>query len=109
MRRALHGKTALVTGASSGLGAAFARSLAARGADLVITARRADNLHALAKEVEAREGVKVTVIALDLSEPGAAAKLFAQIEGGGEGEGRAVDILINNAGGGIHQYFTDIP
>lgn len=103
--RSLGGKTALVTGASSGLGAAFARELGARGADLVITARRAENLAALAKELEAREGVKVTVIALDLSEPGAAAKLFAETEG----SGRAVDILINNAGGGLHQYFADTP
>jgi short-subunit dehydrogenase len=101
----LKGKTALVTGASSGLGAAFARLLAARGADLVITARRAENLEALARELETAHRVNVTVIALDLSEPGAPAQLHAETEG----RGRAVDILINNAGGGIHQNFADTP
>lgn len=100
----LKGRTALVTGASSGLGVAFARLLAARGADLVITARRGDNLRALAKELEDAHGVKVTVVVLDLAEASAPAKLFAATEG----EGIAVDVLINNAGGAIHQRFADI-
>ncbi len=99
----LKGKRALVTGASSGLGAAFARLLAARGADLIITARRADNLAALAAELTKQHGVEVHVVALDLSEPGAPGKLFAETEGAG----RAIDVLVNNAGGGIHQYFVD--
>jgi uncharacterized protein len=99
----LKGRTALVTGASSGLGAAFARDLAARGADLVITARRADNLEALAKELREARGVKVDVVVLDLAEPGAPAKLWAATEGAG----RSIDVLINNAGGGIHQTFVD--
>lgn len=101
--KSLGGKTALVTGASSGLGVAFARQLAAMGADLVITARRADNLAAVAREIEEKHGVKVTVIALDLSEPDAPAKLFAETEG----KGRPIEILINNAGGGLHQNFAD--
>jgi uncharacterized protein len=101
----LKGKTALVTGASSGLGVAFARRLAAMGADLVITARRAENLEALAKDLRDRHGVGVTVLALDLAEPGSAAALFARAEA----DGRTVDVLINNAGGGIHGYFVDIP
>ena len=92
----LKGRTALVTGASSGLGVSFARQLAARGADLVITARREDNLRALAEELAARHGVKVSVIPLDLAAPGAAEKLWAATEGAG----RAVDVLVNNAGGG---------
>jgi short-subunit dehydrogenase len=99
----LKGRTALVTGASSGMGAAFARLLAARGADLVITARRADNLGALAGELATRHGVKVEVVPLDLAEPGAAGRLWAATEGAG----RAVDVLVNNAGGGVYQLFLD--
>jgi short-subunit dehydrogenase len=99
----LQGKTALVTGASSGIGVAFARLLAARGADLVITARREDNLRKLAAELSEAHGVKVHVVALDLSEPGAVEKLYAETEGAG----RAVDVLVNNAGGGTHKYFVD--
>jgi short-subunit dehydrogenase len=99
----LKGQRALVTGASSGLGAAFARLLAARGADLVITARRADNLAALATELREKHHVDVHVIALDLAEVGAAGKLFA----GTEGDGRPIDVLVNNAGGGIHGFFVD--
>jgi short-subunit dehydrogenase len=103
MDTSLKGQRALVTGASSGLGVAFARLLAARGADLVITARRKDNLDALAKELEARHGVAVTVVANDLSEPDGAAKLWEATEG----KGLAVDVLINNAGGGLHRNFAD--
>jgi short-subunit dehydrogenase len=101
----LKGRTALVTGASSGLGAAFARALAARGADLVVTARRKDNLDALATELAGRHGTRVEVIALDLAQPGAARALYDRTEGAG----RAIDVLINNAGGAIHQHFVDIP
>src|SRR4051812_6509229 len=101
----LKGRTALVTGASSGLGVAFARRLAAFGADLVITARRKENLDALATELTERHHVAVEVIALDLAQPGAAKVLFDRTEGAG----RAIDVLVNNAGGSIHQYFVDIP
>jgi uncharacterized protein len=101
----LKGQTALVTGASSGLGAAFARLLAERGADLVVTARRKENLDALAKELEEKHGVSVQVVALDLSEPGAPEKLWNETEGAG----RKVDVLVNNAGGGLHQNFVDTP
>lgn len=103
--RDLEGRRALVTGASSGLGAAFARLLAARGADLVLTARREANLVALASELEAAHKVRVAVRVLDLSEPGAAEALFSQTEG----QQLPIDILINNAGGGIHANFVDIP
>lgn len=95
----------MVTGASSGLGVAFARLLAARGANLVITARREANLVALAAELSAAHGVKVTPLVLDLSEPGSAERLFAATEGAGV----EVDVLINNAGGGIHRDFVDVP
>jgi short-subunit dehydrogenase len=99
----LKGRRALVTGASSGLGVAFARLLAARGADLVITARRADNLHALAKEIGERHGVDVLVVPLDLAQPGAAEALWTATEGAGH----PVDVLVNNAGWGNYQRFLD--
>jgi uncharacterized protein len=101
----LKGKTALVTGASSGLGVAFARLLASRGANLVITARREENLKALSTELTEKHGVQVAVLALDLSDPGAAERLHAETEG----KGKAIDVLVNNAGGGIHRNFVDIP
>ncbi len=105
MLRDLKGQTALVTGASSGIGASFARQLAAAGASLVITARRADRLDALAKELKAAHGTDVLTVPLDLGRPGAAAALFEATEGAG----KTVDILINNAGFGTQQRFDRIP
>ena len=99
----LKGKTALVTGASSGIGAAFARALAARGADLVIAARRQAELDALAETLRKAHVVKVDVIAIDLGTAGAAADLFARTEGAG----RTIDLVINNAGFGEHQWFIE--
>jgi uncharacterized protein len=102
--RNLEGKTALVTGASSGIGTEFARQLAQRGANIVIAARRRANLEALAAEITAAHKVEVTVIELDLSEPGSAKRLFDQTEG----TGKKIDVLVNNAGGGVHQNFLDL-
>lgn len=103
--RSLRGWRALVTGASSGIGASIAGELAARGADLVLTARREDRLQALARELAERHGVDVKVVAADLAEPGAAEALFARTEG----EGVAVDILVNNAGIGSWKAFVPTP
>ncbi|HEX2573472.1 MAG TPA: SDR family oxidoreductase [Polyangia bacterium] len=100
----LKGQTALITGASSGIGQAFARLLAARGADLIIAARRTDRLEALAAELETQHRVTVTPLPLDLSHPEAPAELHARTEGAG----RRIDILINNAGFGTHQPFVDL-
>ncbi|MEO6115902.1 MAG: SDR family NAD(P)-dependent oxidoreductase [Pseudolysinimonas sp.] len=85
----------LVTGASSGIGAAFARALAARGSDLVLVARREDRLRALASELEAAHGIRCTVVALDLSKPRPGAALLAKLGG------RLPDLIVNNAGFGI--------
>jgi short-subunit dehydrogenase len=104
-KKDLSGMTALVTGASSGIGEAMARQLAERGADVIVTARRADRLDALAARLRDAYGVRVDVVALDLGAPGGAEQLFARTEG----EGRGVDVLVNNAGFGVHDRFADIP
>lgn len=87
----------LVTGASAGIGAAFARELAARGHDLVLTARRADRLEELAAELQARHGTHATVLPLDLADPDAPRQLAETLAA----RGLAVDWLINNAGYGV--------
>jgi len=84
---------ALVTGASSGLGAELARELARHGHDLVLTARRVAPMEALATELRAL-GAAATVIAADLSKPGAAATLAHDIAS----RGFEIDVLVNNAG-----------
>jgi uncharacterized protein len=84
---------ALVTGASSGIGRELARELARDGHDLVLSARRAAPMQALAAEFE-RQGANATVVAADLSRPGAAAELAGAVEA----RGLHVEVLINNAG-----------
>jgi short-subunit dehydrogenase len=84
---------ALVTGASSGIGAALARELARHGHDLVLTARRTEPMRALAEELKAAGAVS-TVIAADLNRPGAAEQLAKELES----RALAIDVLVNNAG-----------
>ena len=99
----LRGQRALVTGASSGLGVAFARELATKGAHLVLTARRKDRLDALADELRLKHEIEVDVIALDLGKPESPKALFDATEGAG----KSIDVLINNAGFGIKQKFFE--
>ncbi|MFO7567363.1 MAG: SDR family oxidoreductase [Enhygromyxa sp.] len=95
-------KTALVTGASGGIGLELAKLFAADGHDLVLVARSEDKLRALAGELEGG-GVRVTVLPCDLSRPEAPARLFAEIEA------REIELgyLVNNAGfGSIGEFWT---
>lgn len=101
----LKDKTALVTGASSGLGADFARHLAAAGCHLVLTARREAHLQALRDELVGAHGVDVLLVPQDLSAPDAPEKLLAAVTAAG----KQVDVLINNAGYGAYGPFLEIP
>ena len=95
--------TALITGASVGIGRAFAQRAAADGVDLVLVARREDALQQLASELRDRFGIRVEVIPADLSLTGAAAALVAELEE----RGLQIDTLVNNAGLGAHGDVVD--
>ncbi|HWH92775.1 MAG TPA: SDR family oxidoreductase [Baekduia sp.] len=95
---------ALVTGASSGIGADLARELAGRGHNVVLVARRADRLEALAAELRDAHGVRAEAVAADLTDPGAIAVLPGRVEA----LGLTVDILVNNAGYGSAGQFVDL-
>lgn len=97
----LRGKTALVTGASSGLGVDFARELASRGCNLVLVARREDLLRQHADAIGGRYGVQVATVAQDLAAKDAPQQLYDQLKAAGT----AVDVLVNNAGYGLYGAF----
>ena len=99
----LEGRWALVTGASSGMGVDFARELAARGASLVLVARRAEKLEELASELEGASGTRVEVVPMDLGTRSAPQELYDLLEE----KGIAVDLLINNAGFGAYGPFVE--
>ena len=101
----LQGKTALVTGASSGLGVELARQLAAHGCHLILTARRLERLQELQAEIATRHGVKVDCVPIDLAMPDAPRQLYEQLKAAGQ----TVDVLINNAGHGLYGEFWRIP
>lgn len=95
-------RTALVTGASSGIGEAFARVFAEHGFDLAITARREDRLRALAASLSERHGSRVHVFPSDLTDPSAPRQLCERIAAAG----LAIDALVNNAGFGVAGAFV---
>ncbi len=97
--RARYGEWAVVTGASSGIGTAFARALAREGFSLVLSARREDRLRQLAGELEKTHPVATRVVAVDLAEPDGAGRLADAVED------LEVGVLVNNAGFGLSGRF----
>ncbi|MBV0925776.1 SDR family oxidoreductase [Halomicroarcula limicola] len=95
-------QTALITGASAGIGRALAREFAAHGHDLALVARREDRLESLAGELE-REGVTAETVVMDLDRTSAAEDLHEEVIG----RGLDVDILVNNVGVGTYGPFAD--
>jgi len=93
---------ALITGASSGIGAAFARRLAFQGYDLILVARRRQRLARLADELHKQFGVNVEVLVVDLTDTGDVGRVERHIA-----ELRPLDILVNNAGFGIPARFAE--
>jgi len=98
------GQTALITGASSGIGRAFAQTLARRGMSVVLVARSEERLRALATELSQRYGVRAEVIPADLSQEGA----IRQIQGEVKLRGLTIDLLVNNAGFATNGYFETL-
>ena len=88
------GKTALITGASLGIGEAFAHILAARGMNLVLVARSADKLHILAQQLSEQHGIRAEVIPADLCREGAVQEIYRRTQA----LGVPVDLLVNDAG-----------
>ncbi|MEO8281734.1 MAG: SDR family oxidoreductase [Ideonella sp.] len=99
------GLTALITGASSGIGEALAHRFASAGFNLVLVARSADKLKVLAAALAKQHGIKAWVAPADLAQPGAAQKLAASMKRAR----RPIDLLINNAGVLEHGSFVDMP
>ncbi|MET3984423.1 SDR family oxidoreductase [Streptomyces sp. PvR034] len=97
--------TVLITGASAGLGAAFARGFAAKGCDLVLVARDEERLDALAKELGRDFGAAAEVLAADLLDPAQCAGVVARLAD----TARPVDVLVNNAGFGLPAPFPYSP
>ncbi|MEK7736631.1 MAG: SDR family oxidoreductase, partial [Pseudomonadota bacterium] len=97
------GSTVLITGASSGIGAAFARNLASRGANMILTARSQDTLMRIADELKRKYPISIQVFPADLGDMEAPQQLFEKVRA----SGISVDVLINNAGFGKWAHFLD--
>ncbi|QDE38372.1 SDR family oxidoreductase [Luteibacter pinisoli] len=98
-------RRALITGASAGIGEAFARELARRGFDVVLTARRTDRLESIAAELRERHAIEAVVAPLDLARADAAEALVAALDA----QGLHIDVLVNNAGYGLTGYLDEQP
>jgi short-subunit dehydrogenase len=98
-------RLALVTGASAGIGAAFADVFAANGFDVVITARRGAKLEAVAARLRERHGVTAHVIQVDHADPASAARLCEELQR----RGLVIDALVNNAGYGVPGLYNAVP
>jgi short-subunit dehydrogenase len=99
------GRTALITGASAGIGMELARVFAAHGFSVLLTARRAERLVALAKTLQEAFGTEARALPADLARPEACADLVSGLEKQGIG----VDALVNNAGYGVPGHYRDTP
>jgi uncharacterized protein len=96
-------RLALVTGASAGIGAAFARIYASHGYDVALTARRQERLETLGEEIRLRYGVETLAVRADLAEPEAPGQILDHLAA----HGRTVDALVNNAGYGLGGSYAD--
>ena len=94
--------TALITGASGGIGKCFAQKLAAKNTNLIIVARSEDKLNSLAQHLQEQYNIQVEIIAKDLTQPSASREVFDATQA----KGLTVDILINNAGFGDYGEFS---
>jgi len=97
-------KTAIITGATSGIGASFAKKLASQGYDLFITGRRIDIIQKLADKLSKKYKIKVKIIIAELSNNNHIEKLVRFIH-----KLKNIDILVNNAGFGLFEYFSEVP
>lgn len=101
----IQGKTVLITGASSGIGKAFAYECAGKGANLIIAARSTDALNTIAADIRAKYNLQAHVFTADLMQKDAAQQLFDAITNAG----LTIDVLVNNAGFGKWDHFENVP